>query len=51
VKLGNVLTDIIIYSSLVAAVMLMTKNANGANLVDKGTAGYANIILAETGQG
>lgn len=46
----NTATDLIVYSFIVAGIFVMTKTANGANLVKAGTAGYAGIVQAATGQ-
>lgn len=48
---GNVLTDIVVYSMLVAGIMLMTKpGGQGPTLVKATTGGYAQILQAATGQ-
>lgn len=48
---GNVLTDIVVYSSIVAGIMLMTKpGGQGPAVLNSATHGYANILQAETGQ-
>lgn len=46
----NTFTDLFVYSFIVAGIFVMTKNANGSNLVKAGTSGYAGIIQAATGQ-
>jgi hypothetical protein len=48
---SNVLTDIVVYSMLVAGLLVMTRpGSQGPPLVSAFTGGYSNIIKAATGQ-
>ncbi len=47
----NTATDFIVWGSVVAMIMLLTKGTAGKGLVTATTNGYANIVKAETGQG
>lgn len=48
--MNNSITDLVVYSSIVAGIYLFTKSGNGASLVKSATSGYAGIVQAETGQ-
>lgn len=48
---ANVFTDIVIYSMLVGALLVMTRpGSQGPGLVTASTSGYSNIVKAATGQ-
>lgn len=48
---SNVFTDIVVYSMLVAGILVMTKpGSQGPSLVKASTHGYADIVQAATGQ-
>lgn len=47
----STLTDVVVYSSIVAAIFVMTApKSQGPALVGKVTSGYARLVQAETGQ-
>lgn len=47
----NVFTDIVVYSMLVAGLLVMTRpGSQGPALVTAGEAGYSGIVRAATGQ-
>lgn len=49
--MSNALTDFIVYSSIVALILVLTKpGSQGPSLVKATTGGYARIVQAETGQ-
>lgn len=49
--MNNALTDLIVYSSLVAGILVLTKpGSQGPSLLKNLTGGYARIVQAETGQ-
>lgn len=48
--MNNTLTDLVVYSFIVAGIFLMTKSSTGSQLVTATTSGYANIVKAATGQ-
>lgn len=48
---NNALVDLIVYSSIVAGILVLTKpGSQGPALVKGTTRGYADIVQAETGQ-
>jgi hypothetical protein len=50
-KGGNVLTDIVVYSMLVAGIFVMTKpGGQGPALVTASTNGYSGIVKAAEGR-
>lgn len=50
-KSTNVFTDIVVYSMLVGALLVMTRpGSQGPALVSSATGGYSNIVKAATGQ-
>lgn len=46
----NVVTDIVVYSMLVAGIYVLTANTNGTNLVKALGSSYAGIVQAASGQ-
>lgn len=49
--MNNTATDLIVYSSLVAAIMVLTRpGSQGPGFVKALTGGYGRIVQAETGQ-
>ncbi len=49
--MNNAATDLIVYTSIVAAILVLTKpGSQGPGLVKSLTGGYARIVQAETGQ-
>lgn len=46
----NNVTDFITYSFLVAGILVLTANKNGANFVTSLSNGYTGIVQAVTGQ-
>ena len=49
--MNNTLTDLVVYSFLVGAVLVLTRpNSQGPALVKGLTGGYARIVQASTGQ-
>lgn len=47
----NALTDLIVYSSIVAGILVLTKPGSQGPALLKGlTSGYGRIVQAETGQ-
>lgn len=47
----NIITDIVVYGSIVAGIMLFTKpGGSGPALVSKTVNGYTGLVQAETGQ-
>lgn len=50
-KSTSVFTDIVVYSMLVGALLVMTRpGSQGPGLVSSATTGYSNIVKAATGQ-
>lgn len=50
-KQGGVLTDIVVYSFLVAGIFVMTEpNSQGPKFITALTTGYANVVQAASGQ-
>ena len=48
---NNALTDLIVYSMLVAGILVMTKpGSQGPSFIKSLTGGYANIVQASSGQ-
>jgi hypothetical protein len=47
---NNVFVDIVVYAFVVGGIFVMTKNANGTNLIKAGTSGFGGIVQAATGQ-
>lgn len=48
---NNVISDIVVYSMLVGALLVMTRpGSQGPALVTSATAGYSGIVKAATGQ-
>lgn len=49
--MNNTLTDLVVYSFLVGAVLVLTRpGSQGPTLVKNLTGGYARIVQASTGQ-
>lgn len=49
--MNNAVTDLVVYSSIVAGILVLTKpGSQGPGLFKSITSGYARIVQAETGQ-
>lgn len=46
----NKIVDLLTYALMIGGIFVMTKNANGANLVKAATGGFVHIEQAATGQ-